>query len=51
MPIEFKVKVGSVGHSLKITIPKEICEALDIKAGDTLAITVTDSEMVVRKKV
>jgi len=51
MPVSFEVKAGKVGNSIKITLPKPACEGLGLKPGDTLILTVTDSEMVVRKKV
>lgn len=49
MPIFFKIKVVKVGNSLRMTIPKEICEALNIKEGDTLAVTTTNGEILVKK--
>ncbi len=49
MPVIFKVKVGTVGHSLKVTIPKEICEALELSAGDILALEVIDHEFKAKK--
>lgn len=49
MPIIFKIKVVRVGNSLRITIPKEVAEALDLKKGDTVSITLTNSEFVVKK--
>jgi AbrB family looped-hinge helix DNA binding protein len=49
MPIEFRVKVQKVGGSLQITIPKPICESLRISKGDNLSLTVSDSEISVRK--
>jgi antitoxin component of MazEF toxin-antitoxin module len=49
MPVIFKVKVGTVGHSLKVTIPKEICEALELSVGDTLALEVIDHEFKAKK--
>ena len=49
MPIEFKIKVVAIGDSLRVTIPKEICEALKIKRGDTVAMTTNNSEIIIRK--
>ena len=49
MPIEFKIKAVKVGNSLRMTVPKEIAEALGLKAGDTLGVSLTDSEMIVRR--
>ncbi len=49
MPLELKVIVGRVGHSLRVTIPKDIADTLNIKKGDTLAMRLTDGEIVLRK--
>jgi AbrB family looped-hinge helix DNA binding protein len=49
MPIMFRVKVGKVGHSLNVTIPKEIAEALELAAGDSVLMEVTDHELLIRK--
>ncbi len=48
--IYFKRKVGKIGDSLHITIPKEIVEALDIKQGDTLGIFAKDYKTIEVKK-
>ncbi len=50
MPLEILIKAVKVGNSLRMTIPKEVTSYLDLKAGDTLAVTVTDHTMEVRKK-
>jgi AbrB family looped-hinge helix DNA binding protein len=50
LPVKFNVSVVQVGKSLKITIPKEICEYLDLKKGDTVSMWVDDSHLVVEKK-
>jgi putative addiction module antidote len=47
MSIKFKIKIVKVGNSLRITIPKEIVEALRLKAGDSVDITVEDSRIIV----
>jgi len=49
MPIEFEVKVVEVGNSLRVAIPKEILKAVGIEKGDTLLMTTTDSEILLRK--
>jgi AbrB family looped-hinge helix DNA binding protein len=49
MPAVFRVKVGKDGHSLKVTIPQEIAEALELAAGDAVLMEVTDHKLVVRK--
>lgn len=49
MPVEFEVKVVKIGNSLRITIPKEICKAVDLKEGSTVGLTVTNGDFRVRK--
>jgi putative addiction module antidote len=49
MPIEFEVKVIEVGNSLRIAIPKEILRAVGVEKGDTLLMTTTDHEILIRK--
>jgi AbrB family looped-hinge helix DNA binding protein len=49
MPLVFRMKVGKVGHSLTVTIPQEIAKALELAAGDSVLMEVTDNELVVRK--
>lgn len=50
MPVPFKVKAVKIGNSIRMTIPKQIAEYLKIDEGDTLEVTVQDSEMVVKKR-
>jgi len=50
MPIQFEIKVVAVAGSLRMTIPKEVAQALEIRAGDTVLVDVTDQSMRVRKK-
>ena len=38
MPTKFKISVVQVGKSLKVTIPKEICDQFNLKKGDTVAM-------------
>lgn len=49
MPIVFRIKVVRVGNSLRITIPKEIVDVLELHEGDTVGINLTDSEFIVKK--
>ncbi len=49
MPIEFEVKVVEVGNSLRVAIPKETLKTVGIEKGDTLLMTTTGSEILVRK--
>ena len=50
MPVQFEIKVVAVAGSLRMTIPKEIAKALEIRAGDTVLVDITDQAMRVRKK-
>ena len=50
MPIEFEISVVKVGNSLRMTIPKQIAKAMNLKKGDTLIVTMTNGDMVVRKQ-
>lgn len=50
MPISFEVKAGMVGKSVKVTLPKPVCDGLEIMPGDILVVTVTDHEITVKKK-
>lgn len=49
MPVKFKISVVLVGKSLKITIPKEVAEHLDIKKGDAVELWVDNSHMILEK--
>jgi len=49
VPVPFKVKAVKIGNSVRMTIPKQIVEYLKIDEGDTLEVTVQNSEMVVKK--
>jgi len=49
MPLELKVIVGEIGHSLRVTIPKDMAEALDIEKGDIVGLRLTDHEIIMRK--
>jgi len=49
MPIELKVKVGRVGNSLKITIPRVITDKLEIREGNILGVQLMDGEILIRK--
>lgn len=43
------MKLCKVGNSLRVTIPKPVVDGLVLKKGDTLTLTVTDHEIVIRK--
>ena len=49
MPVPFKVKAVKIGNSIRMTIPKQIAEYLNINEGDSLEIIVQNNEMVVKK--
>lgn len=49
MPIVFERKIFLSSRSLRVNVPEEIAKALNLKAGDTVAISLTDSQMVVEK--
>jgi AbrB family looped-hinge helix DNA binding protein len=49
LPIELKVKVVKIGHSLRITVPKEVAEALGLQEGDVVSVGLSNARMVVRK--
>jgi len=50
MAVKFKVKVGEVGNSLRVTIPKELAEHIQTKKGDTLIIYADNSHLVLEKE-
>jgi len=39
-----------VGNSLRVTIPKEVAKHLKIKKGDTMAMWVDNSTILMKKK-
>ena len=47
MPVKFEISVVLVGKSLKITIPKEIAKYLNLKKGDTVAMWVDNTHIIV----
>jgi bifunctional DNA-binding transcriptional regulator/antitoxin component of YhaV-PrlF toxin-antitoxin module len=49
VPVKFKVSVVLVGKSLKVTIPKELCEHLSIKKGDKVQMWADDHHLIVEK--
>jgi AbrB family looped-hinge helix DNA binding protein len=49
LPVEFRVRLTKIGNSLRITIPKPVVDGLRLRERDTLVVTVTDSQIMVRK--
>ena len=49
MPVKFTIKVVQVGNSLKITIPKEIAEHVNLKKGNTVQLWVDNGNVIVEK--
>ena len=49
VPLTIPVKVVKIGNSLRMTIPKPVADALNIKEGDTVEVGITDGEMIVKK--
>jgi antitoxin component of MazEF toxin-antitoxin module len=49
MPVVFERKIFLSGRSLRVNIPEEIVKALALKAGDTVAISLSDSQMLLEK--
>lgn len=50
MPVEFEISVVKVGNSLRMTIPKQIAKAMNLSKGDILLVSMTNGDMIVRKK-
>ena len=50
MPVKFQVSVMQVGSSLRITVPKEISEYLNLKKGDLVSLWVDDHQIIAEKK-
>ncbi len=49
MPVEFEMSVVQVGNSLRVTIPKELARAVGLKKGMKVGLSLTDSEIRLRK--
>jgi AbrB family looped-hinge helix DNA binding protein len=48
--MKLKVILGRGGNSLRITIPKDIIDLMDLKEGDTLELDVKDNVLYANKK-
>jgi antitoxin component of MazEF toxin-antitoxin module len=49
MPIQFERKVFVAGGSLRVNLPGPITKTLKIQEGDTLVISMNDSQIVMEK--
>jgi AbrB family looped-hinge helix DNA binding protein len=49
MPILLKRAVVKIGGSLRLTLPPEIAETLEIKAGDIVEFAATNGDIIIRK--
>ena len=50
VPVKFEISVVLVGKSLKVTVPKEICEHLQLKKGDRISMWADNNHVVFEKK-
>jgi antitoxin component of MazEF toxin-antitoxin module len=50
LPVKFEISVVLVGKSLKVTIPKEICEHLQLNKGDRISMWADNSHVIFEKK-
>jgi AbrB family looped-hinge helix DNA binding protein len=50
MPVKFTISVVLVGKSLKVTIPKELCEHLGLEKGDTVQMWADNQHIIIEKK-
>jgi bifunctional DNA-binding transcriptional regulator/antitoxin component of YhaV-PrlF toxin-antitoxin module len=50
MPVKFKISVVLVGKSLKVTIPKELAEHLELNKGDHVVMWADNSHVVLEKE-
>ena len=49
MPVQFERKIFTAGGSLRVNLPSPFTRALNIKEGDLVIITLSDSQMVIEK--
>ena len=49
MPVYLERKLTQVGNSLRVVIPKDIVNELNLKAGDTLRMTLDNSNIITTK--
>lgn len=49
VPVKFRVSVVLVGKSLKVTIPKEICEHISLRKGNMVSMWADDGHVIIEK--
>jgi antitoxin component of MazEF toxin-antitoxin module len=49
MPVKFERRIFTAGGSLRVNLPSPFTNALNLKKGDLVTITLTDSQMVIEK--
>ncbi len=49
MPITLKRALAKIGGSLRVTVPPEIAELLQVKEGDQVEFDMKDNEVIIRK--
>jgi len=49
--IKFQRKIGKVGNSIRITIPKEITDALEIDEGQNFELYAVDVNTIIMKRI
>jgi len=47
--IQFRLRLSKVGNSLRVTIPKAVVDSFKLKEGDTLLMSATGNEIIIRK--
>ena len=50
MPIKFEVSAMQVGTSIRITLPKEVREHLNVQKGDKLVMYADNNHVIIEKK-
>jgi len=50
LPVKFDMKVVKIGSSLRVTIPKQIADYLNIKEGNTLSIYADNSRIIMERE-
>jgi AbrB family looped-hinge helix DNA binding protein len=50
MPVKFEVSAMQVGSSIRITLPKEVREHLNVQKGDKLLMYADNSHVIIEKK-